>query len=66
VPKVEHGDGTIVVAVATPVFLRNSVMLVFRFVLAITVLTLVLLDLLVVSSRINSVGVLIDPGQVLA
>ena len=65
-PKVEHGDGTIVVAVATPVLLLHSVTSVFRFVLAITVLTLVFLDLLVVSTRINSVGVLIDPGQVLA
>ncbi len=65
-PKVEHGDGTTVVEVATPVFLLHSVTSVFRFVPAGLVQTLESLVLLVVSTKISIAEELTDPGLDLA
>tara|TARA_Y100000004_G_scaffold151678_1_gene174485 strand:- start:310 stop:510 length:201 start_codon:yes stop_codon:yes gene_type:complete len=66
VPKVEHGDGTTVVEVATPVFLLHSVTSAFRFVLAGLVQTLESLVLLVVSITTSIAWELPDPGLDLA
>ena len=60
--KVEHGDGTTVVAVATLVLLLHSARSVFRFVPAGLVETLGSLVLLVVSTKISIAWELTDPG----
>ena len=60
--KVEHGDGTTVVAVATPVWLLDSVVPACRFVPAGLVETLGSLVLLVVSIITSIAGELTDPG----